>query len=153
MPDGCEREELASLLSLPPVAAPARRHRSREAGRAQSEYPGGQVTRGGAVICPGLAGLDRGTRVAGADAWWPGAARVVMFRGTGMEDAASRRVRGGDDRGAPGGPGPQGGAWPPGAAVTVAGGAEAALGPGDAPASVATGGRRSRRRWRSAPVR
>ena len=34
MPDGREREELASLLSLPPVAAPARRHRSREAGRA-----------------------------------------------------------------------------------------------------------------------
>jgi len=57
-----------------------------------------------------------------------------------MDDAASRRVRGGDDRGAPGGPGLQGGAWPPGAAVTVAGGAEAAPGPGDAPASVATGG-------------
>ena len=34
MPDGRAREELASLLSLPPVAGPARRHRSREAGRA-----------------------------------------------------------------------------------------------------------------------
>jgi RNA polymerase sigma-70 factor (sigma-E family) len=59
-----------------------------------------------------------------------------------MGEAASglRRVRGEDGRGALAGPGPQGGVWPHGVAVSVAGGAEAAPGPGDAPTSVAAGG-------------
>src|SRR5690242_2832799 len=51
-----------------------------------------------------------------------------------------RRIRGDDGPGAFAGSSPQGSAWPPGAAVTVADGAEAAPGPGDAPRIVAAGG-------------
>ena len=51
-----------------------------------------------------------------------------------MGDAAPRRGSGDAGRGVLAGPGPQGGAWAHGTAVTVAG-AEAATDPGDAPAS------------------
>ncbi len=56
-----------------------------------------------------------------------------------MGDAASRRVRRDDDRGAFAGPGPQGDGWPHGVAVIVVG-AEAAKDLGDAPASEPPGG-------------